>query len=298
VGAGRGRLVRQLVTESLLIAIAGGTLGLGVGYAGVTLFRQVELPTDLPIALTFQMDQRALLFSLVVAVASAVFFGIVPAIQASRTDLTAVMKAGDSVVPGRRRRWGRALLVGGQVAVSVVLLVVAMFMYRSFERQLASGPGYRTDHLLVMSVDPTLLRYTEAQSRQFFKDVADRARSVAGIKSVALATSIPMANDVNAATIAPEGFQFPAGKDNATVFASNVDENYFDTMGLTILKGRGFRAEDTLDAPRVAVVNERLAQHYWPNQDPIGKRFRSIDTDNAWVQIMGLAKTSKYLFIA
>ena len=132
IGAGRGRLVRQLVTESLLIAIAGGVLGLGVGYAGMTLFRQIELPTDLPVMLAFQMDRRALLFSLAVAVASAVIFGLVPAIQATRTDLTAVMKAGDSVAPGRRRRWGRAVLVGGQVAVSVVLLVVAMFMYRGF----------------------------------------------------------------------------------------------------------------------------------------------------------------------
>src|SRR5262249_38161519 len=129
IGAGRGRLVRQLITESLLLALAGGLLGLGVGYAGMSLFRQIELPTDLPVALTFQMDRRALVFSVAVAAASAVLFGLVPAIQATRTDLTAVMKAGESIAPGRRRRWGRAVLVCGQVAVSVVLLVVAMFMY-------------------------------------------------------------------------------------------------------------------------------------------------------------------------
>src|SRR2546427_8460637 len=138
IGAGRARLVRQLVTESLLIAVVGGVLGLGVGYAGMTLFRQIELPTDLPISLAFQMDRRALLFSLVVAVASAVLFGLVPAIQATRTDLTAVMKASDSVAPGRRRRWGRSVLVGGQVAVSVVLLVVALFMYRGFGKEVAN----------------------------------------------------------------------------------------------------------------------------------------------------------------
>ena len=156
VGAGRGRLVRQLITESLIVAVAGGVLGLGIGYAGMMLFRQVEIPTDLPITLAFQMDRRALLFSFAVAVASAVMFGIVPAIQASRTDLIAVMKASDAVKPGRRRRWGRALLVGGQVAVSVVLLVVAMFMYRGFGAQVAGGPGYRTDHLLMMNFDPSL----------------------------------------------------------------------------------------------------------------------------------------------
>ena len=106
----------------------------------MTLFRQIELPTDLPILLTFRMDHRALLFSLAVSVASAVLFGLLPAIQATRADLTAVMKAGDAAAPGRRRRWGRTVLVGGQVAVSVVLLVVALFMYRGF-RQPARRAG-------------------------------------------------------------------------------------------------------------------------------------------------------------
>ena len=299
IGAGRGRLIRQLVTESLLIAGAGGVLGLAVGYAGMTLFRQIELPTDLPILLSFQMDQRALLFSLAVAVASAVIFGLVPAIQATRTDLTAVMKASDTVTPGRRRRWGRAVLVGGQVAVSVVLLVVAMFMYRGFRQEIASGPGYRTDHLLMMSLDPGLVRYTEAQSEQFFKQVAERARSVPGVKTVAMTTSIPMSNDsIGAVTIAPEGFQFPAGKDSATIFSSSVDEYYFDTMGLTILQGRNFGAEDAVGAPLVAIVNQQLAQHYWPDQDPLGKRFRLDEAGKPWVEVVGLAKTSKYLFIA
>src|SRR4029450_3270417 len=138
IGAGRRRLVRQLITESLLIALAGGVAGLGVGYAGMTLFRQMRRPNGIVMLLAFQMDRRVLLFSLAVAVASALIFGLVPAIQATRSDLTAVMRAGDSVAPGRRRRWGRAILVGGQVAISVVLLSIAMFMYRGFRTQLAS----------------------------------------------------------------------------------------------------------------------------------------------------------------
>jgi putative ABC transport system permease protein len=299
IGAGRGRLIRQLVTESLLIAAAGGVLGLGVGYAGMILFRQVELPTDLPISLSFQMDQRALLFSLVVAVASAVIFGLVPAIHATRTDLTAVIKSSDTSAPGRRRRWGRAVLVGGQVAVSVVLLVVAMFMYRGFREQLAAGPGYRTDHLLMMSFDPGLVRYTEAQSQQFFQQVAERARTVPGVKTVTMTTSIPMSNDaINTATIAPEGFQFPAGTDNVTILSSMVDEHYFETMGISLLEGRNFRLEDSYDTPRVAIVNQHLAQHYWPSQNPIGKRFLLDDVEKRWVEIVGIAKTAKYVFIA
>jgi len=299
IGAGRGRLVRQLVTESLLIALAGGVLGLAVGYAGMTLFRQIEIPTDLSIALTFQLDRRALLFSLVVAIGSGVLFGLVPAIQATRTDLTAAMKAADSVAPGRRRRWGRAVLVAAQVAISVVLLAVAIFMFRGFGAQLATGPGYRTDHLLMMNFNTTLIRYTEAQSQQFFERVAEQARALPGVQNVTLSTSVPMLNDSNdAATVAPEGFQFPPGKDNATVMAASVDEHYFDTMALTILQGRNFRRDDSSDMPRVAIVNQEFAQHYWPNQDPIGKRFRLVNKDNAWVEVVGLAKTTKYIFIA
>ena len=299
IGAGRGHLIRQLVTESLLIAILGGVLGLGVGYAGMMLFRQIELPTDLPILLTFQLDRRALLFSLAVSFASAVLFGLVPAIQATRTDLTAVMKASDSVAPGRRRRWGRSVLVGGQVAVSVVLLVVALFMYRGFGKEVANGPGYRTDHLLMMSFDTGLLRYTEAQSKLFFDQVAERARAVPGVKTVAMTTSVPMANDtIGFERVVPEGFQFAPGKDNATVLASRVDEQYFDTLGLTLLRGRNFSIDDSFDRPRVAIVNQPFAQHYWPNQDPIGKRFQTLGDEKEWVQVVGLAKTSKYIFIA
>ena len=299
IGAGRARLVRQLVTESLLIALAGGVLGLAVGYAGMTLFRQIEIPTDLPIALAFRLDRRALVFSLIVAVGSAVISGLVPAIQATRTDLTAIIKAADSVVPGRRRRWGRAVLVAAQVAISVVLLAVAMFMYRGFGAQLANGPGYRTDHLLMMGFDTALLRYTGVQSRQFFERVAEQARAVPGVKSVTLSTSVPMLNDsISGVTVVPEGFQFPPGRDNASVLASSVDEHYFDTMALTILQGRNFRIDDGVNAPRVAIVNQQFARHYWPNQDPIGKRFRLVDRDNAWVEVVGLAQTSKYVFIA
>jgi putative ABC transport system permease protein len=299
IGAGRGRLVRQLITENLLIALAAGAAGLGVGYAGMTLFRQIEIPTDLPIVLAFQMDRRALIFSLALAVASTLLFGLSPAIQAARTDLTAVMKAGDSAAPGRRRRWGRSILVGGQVAVSVVVVAVALFMYRGFRQELVGGPGYRTDHLLMMSFDTSLVHYTPAQSEQFFKQVADRAREQAGVASVAMATAIPMSNDsVGDETIVPEGFQFPPGKDNATVLSSRIDEHYFATMGLPIIGGRDFHLEDSATAPRVAIVNEQFAAHYWPNQDPIGKRFRLVNADTSWVEVVGLTKTTKYLFIA
>jgi putative ABC transport system permease protein len=299
IGAGRGRIVRQLITESLLLSIAGGALGLAVGYAGILLFRQLEIPSELPITLAFQMDRRALLFSLAVAVAAAVIFGLVPALRASRTDLMAVMKAGDATAPGRRRRWGRAVLATAQVAVSVVLLVVAMFMYRGFRQQLTGGPGYRTDHLIMMGFDTSLIRYSEPQSRAFFEQVAERARAVSGVTAVIMTTSVPMLNDsIGDVTIVPEGVRLPPGKEDVNTLASRVDEFYFDVMGIPLVEGRNFTRRDDENTRRVAIVNQQLAAHYWPNQNPIGKRFRLRTANDAWVEIVGVAKTSKYVFIA
>src|SRR5688572_16828084 len=299
IGAGRGRLIRQLVTENLILAVAGGAVGLAVGYAGIILFRQIRIPSVLPIMLVFEMDRRALLLSLGVAVASALVFGLVPAIQASRTDLTGIIKGGTTAGRGRRRPWGRAILTTAQVAASVVLLVVAMFMYRGFGQQIANGPGYRTDHLLMMGFDTGLIRYTDAQAQQFYQQVAEQARAVPGVRAATLTTSVPMLNDsIGTVTIAPEGFQFPPGRENASTLASRVDEFYFDTIGIPLAAGRNFTRRDDENAPRVAIVNQRFADHYWPNQDPLGKRFRLASANNAWVEIVGIAKMSKYLFVA
>ncbi len=299
IGAGRGRLITQLMTESLLIALAGGVLGLAVGYGAIQVFQLIQIPTDLPVALTFQLDRRALAFSLVVAGLSAILFGFAPAIQTSRADLAMVMKSGESLV-GRRRRWGRRLLVGGQVAVSVVLLVLATFMYRGFQEQLSNGPGYRTDHLLMMSFDPSLVHYGEDETRRFFLQLAEQARSLPGVKSVALTSSVPMATDnLNASNVIPEGYELPVGKENLTLFSSRVDEHYFATMQIPIVRGRGFREADSIDAPRVAIVNEQYVEHYSPNQDPIGRRFQLIEQGvSSWIEIVGVAKTTKYLWLA
>ena len=298
IGAGRGRLITQLMTESLLIALIGAVAGLGVAYAGIKLFQQIQLPTDLPVALTFQLDRRVLLYSLGLAALSALLFGLAPAIRASRADLTMVMKGADSTT-GQRRRWGRSVLVVGQVAVSVVLLVLAAFMYRGFREQLGSGPGYRTDHLLMMSFDPSLVRYTDDEAQRFFLQLVDRAREVPGVRSATLTSMVPMATEsLNAANVVPEGFQLPEGKETLTLFSARVDERYFDTMQIPIVRGRAFREEDSTDAPRVAIVNEQYVQHYSPNQDPIGKRFEFHERGaQTWIEIVGVARTTKYLWL-
>ncbi len=298
IGAGRQRLIRQLLTESLLIAVAGGLLGLLVGYGGVLFLRQIKVPGDLPIKIGIELDQRVLLYSLALAVASAVLFGLVPAIQTTRTSLVAALRSATADAPGPRRLWGRNFLVAAQVAVALVLLTVTTFMYRGFQQEIGKGPGFRTSHLLMMSFDPRLVHYTEAQSQQFYHQLVERARAVTGVKSAALTFSIPMGNDgLDGATIVPEGYQFPKGKDDVSVIANEVGEGYFDTQGIPILQGRAFLPSDTDRSPRVAVVNEEVAKHYWPGQDAIGKRFRLDDGNKPWVEIVGVAKTIKYLWI-
>ena len=299
IGAGRARLIRQLLTESLLLAIAGGLLGLAIGYAGVDFLGRLQPPTDSPMQMSVHLDQRALLFSLTVSLLSAIFFGLAPAIQTTRADVISGLRTAGAETPHRRRLLGRNALVTVQVALSLVLLMVSAFIYRGFRQTLGAGPGFRTDHLLMLTFDPTLLRYTETQTQQFYRQVVERARTVPGVKSAALASGVPMdGNNLGSMSILPEGFQIPKGRETPSIFGSTVDEHYFDTMDLHLVRGRGFRASDTTSSPRVAVVNEQLAKHYWPDKDAVGKRFRLDSTDGPWVEIVGVAKTTKYLWIA
>jgi predicted permease len=297
IGAGRVRLIRQLVTESFLLALAGGLAGIALGYAGVVLLRGITYPSDVPVVLAFQLDQRALVFSLAVALLSVLLFGLGPALQTTRTDLAGALKNSDNAALGRRRFWGRNLLVVAQVAVSFTLLTVATFMYVGFRRDLVSGPGFRTDHLLMMTFDTGLVHYSDDQTRQFFKQVVDRSRSVPGVQSAALSSFMPFTVEAEGIGLAPEGYQLPPGKQNVQVMGSRVSDGYFETMETPIIEGRGFRVTDTDSSLHVAVVNESFARHYWPGQNAVGKRFRLNDRNGRLVEIVGVARNSKYLSI-
>ena len=295
IGAGRPRLVRQLLTESLLLAAAGGLVGLGVGGAAIALFRQIRLPEDWPQSSPFALDERAVLFSMTAALLSVVLFGLMPALQTTRVDLNSALKnSGGAALWGRRRSllrglWGRNLLVPGQVAVSLVLFVISSDSYVQARRALARGPGFRTDHVLMMSFNPLLVHYKDAQTRQFYSQLLERVRSVPGVKSATLTTDIGMA------TVLPDGYQFPAGQMNATRSAMWIDDGFFDTLAIPILRGRGFRTTDSVGAPGVAVVTQKIAQDYWPGQDPIGKRFRLDSSNGPSVEVVGVAKANNFL---
>jgi predicted permease len=294
IGAGRVRLIRQLLTEGLLIAAAGGLLGLPVAYVGITLLRRIQYPTELFFIPRIELDERALVFSIGIAMLSAILFGFIPAIQTTRADLTTALKAAEGRVASGRQ-WGRSVLVTAQVAVSLVLLTIAGFAYRTLVGDLQGGGAFRTNHMLLMRLDPGLVRYDANATQRFFERLGREARNAAGVKSATLASTAPLFSEI--ARIRPESHRFPPGQESVTVFSCTADEYYFDTVDIRILRGRGFLATDSADAPLVAVVNETLAGHYWPGQDPLGKRFRMNKGDGPWVEIVGVAKNSRYLFI-
>ena len=299
VGAGQWRMVRQLMTESLLIATGGGVLGLLLGSFIIEAFRTVEYPTDIPLKLTFELDGRALTVALVVAAGSAILSSLLPAWRASRTDLVRSLKDSTAGTSERSRLWGRSVLVCSQVALSLVLLAVTVFMYRTFKSQLDQGPGFRTDGMLFASFDPGLARYDDARTQAFYRLLRDRAQGLPGVTSVALASTVPMRTDnFQGAQVVPEGFQLAQGMESISCPSVLADEGYFETTGIRIVQGRGFLTTDTADSPPVVVVNQRFAAHYWPGQSAIGKRLQ-VRGDNArTAEVVGVAADSKYFFIA
>jgi len=298
IGAGRFRLIRLLLTESLILACLGGVAGMAIGYGLVEWFQSfqnVVFMTDLPFSIPFRMDTRVLLASLALSGLSALLCGLVPALQSTRTDVVSGLKSADVDVPGRKRLWGRNVLVVAQVAASLMLLTASFLMVRGFQNSLQEGTGFAKDHLLMASFDPRLVQYNAAQTQQFYKLLAGRARVAPGVMSEALTQNIPLGtDDFDGVAFVPEGFQMPRDRENFNSTMDTVDEGYFETMEIPILRGRGFLESDTAEAPRVAVVNEQFAKHYWPTEDAVGKHIRLESRAGTPVEIVGVAQTIKY----
>lgn len=297
IGAARGALMRQLLLENFLLALAGGLAGIAVAYGGTSFFNSIPIPVDVPLAFHVSVDQRMLFFTIAVSLISTFLFGLTPALQTTRLDLVSSLKAADADSSGKRRLWGRNLIVAGQVALSLVLLIVSAVLLQGFRDELLQGPGFRTDHLWLTSFDTTPLHYSEDQTRRFYKDLLDKTRLAPGVRSVALTSDIPLLGG-GGAGIVPEGYTLPRGQESLSIAGSWVSPDYFTTMGVPILRGRAFLETDRQDTPLVAVVNEQFAHHYWPKQDALGKRFHMKTATGPLVQIVGIAKMAKYFWIA
>ena len=296
VGGSRGRLMRQLITESGLVALVGAAAGLALGYIGIQSFRQLQIVTDVGVRLTYELDRRAVAVGLGIAAISALLSSVIPAWRSTRArDLTSTLR--NTTVPAARaaRLWGRHGLVASQIALTLVVLTVALSFYRAFEAEYGRGPGFRTDHLLLTNIDTALARYDPGQSEAFYRRLKARAAAIPSVRSVALTSFVPLSQDASdSMAMVPEGYTLPRGVESLTVAAARVDEAYLDTIGIPIVMGRGIQATDTADTPRVAIVSNGMAARYWPGEDPLGKRIRLAGPNPVWAEVVGVAADSKF----
>jgi len=295
VGARRPRLIRQLLTEGVLLSAASGALGLLVAVWLIDLLVAFR-PPNLA-AIEAHLDRRVLGFTLLVSLLTSLVFGLAPALQATKTDLVTALK-GETLTLGRgTRRLGlRNLLVVTQVALSLAVLISAGLCVRSLQRLQSIDAGFDPAKILVASVDLALNGYTEVSGRQFYGQLVGRAATLPGVESVSLARIAPLLGGGMRRSLNVEGYQ-PAPGEIINFNYNVVTPKYFQTLGIPLLQGRDFAPQDTPTAPKVVIINEAVAHRFWPGQNPLGHHLIfgvGQNRPGQLIEIIGVAKDAKY----
>ena len=294
LGAERSRLIRQMLTESLLLALAGGAAGIGLGLMGSYLLSSVNLQTDIPFNLDFGLDWHVLAFSVAVALFAGAVVGIVPALRFSRANLNLILREGGrGVVRGGNKF--RDALVTIQVGSALMLLIVAGLFVRSLRQAEHIDFGFNPSNVLPLTTDPGEIGYNDAQSREFQTTLLQRVRALPGVQSATNASSIPMGL-INSGgdTVNVSGYQPPPGQPAPSYGYNTVSTNYFQTLQIPISEGRNFTESDNENGAYVAIVSQSMVKKFWPNQDPIGKQI-SLGLDPAHpMQVVGVVKDVRY----
>jgi putative ABC transport system permease protein len=294
LGAGRKRLLRQLLTESMLLALAGGVGGALAGNWVCHLSNGMRPLGDLPMRLAFAFDWRVFAYVAGVALMAGVLAGLVPAVRVLRADLNSVLREGGRGLIGESgRHWLRNGLVIAQVAGSLVVLVAAGLFTRSLTRAQSIDLGFNPHNVLNVGFDPALQGYDQARAEAFFRELLGRARALPGVKSASLAFSIPLGIYNDGARVYPEGQALPPAERVPGAGFNPVSPEYFATLGMHILAGRAFSDADTAASPPVAVVNQTMAARLWPHRDPIGQRFSYQSASGPYVTVVGLVRDAK-----
>jgi predicted permease len=296
LGAGRGRIVRQLLTESLLLSLLGGALGLLLAYWIADLLNATIPPMPYVVDLNFAPDRLTLFWATGISLLTSVIFGLAPALSASRIDLVAVVKSSDGSGSGARRMGPRNLLVVAQLAVSVVVLVCAGLLLRSLRNAQTADVGFNVENLVSMQLDPELLGYNAEEGKRFYAELARRVASLPGVSSATVAHILPLGdNGWSTGPLIKEGEAPPPPNQGLYVHYSSIGVRYFETMGTRLLLGRDFTEHDGADAPQVVIVNLELARRlYGGAENAIGKRFLLADSSPAPFEIVGVAADGKY----
>jgi len=291
IGAGRARLIRQLLTESVLLAAAGAVAGIAIGYIPIVIARQIQIPANPPQSLPFELNNDVLLFTIGVALLSVILFGLLPAFHATRGDLVSAMNGTNALTrhPGVLRKIlrGRNFLVAGQVAIALLLMTVSSLLYAGVYKTLAASfqnPGFQIDHLLAIDFETSITHYKGPAAARFLDALIERVRRADEVESATLTYQ-------SIETIRPEGTVNPQDVPISGVWG---DDAFFDALGIPIPRGRPFRKAEISHPATVAIVNEVLARHHWPGQDAIGKQLRIGGDQGRFVEVVGVVKLDNY----
>lgn len=294
MGASRSRIVAQLLTEATVLAIAGGGLGLGLAVIGRNLIWRFRPPFFANTNLTLALDGRVLLFTLLIALATGAIFGLVPALQSSRPDLVSELKERTGVEMFSSRIFSvRNMFIMAQVGLSLVALIGAGLFLMSLRNAQQTDPGFDTHNLGMITFDVGLLNYESSRVKEFQRRVLEIVQTTPGVRAVTLSSSVPLVNGGFGRSVFPEGSDPSANRNGMFAQVDNVSPDYLETMGIPVVRGHSFDSSVREDSPKVVVINETAAHRFWPNDDPIDKRFKFFG-DDAWVQVIGVARDSKY----
>ncbi|HKO05875.1 MAG TPA: ABC transporter permease [Candidatus Acidoferrales bacterium] len=292
MGAARGRLIRQLLTESVFLALLGGVAGIALGLWGSGVISRIDLKTSLPIYLNFDFDWRIFAFAFAAALLTGVVVGVVPALRLSRGNLSAILHEGGRSVAGGRQLVRSALVVA-QVSGSLMLLIIAGLFTRSLQHAQRADLGFDPRHVLNLTMDPNEIGFNEVQARVFYKQLLERVRSLPGVESASLALAVPMGYYSNADTVLVPGFETPAGQPPPMIRYSQISPGYFKTMSIGMDHGREFSDSDDQATAYVAIVNQTMAAKFWPHQDPVGRQFKLSSDQSHMITVVGMAKDSR-----
>jgi predicted permease len=289
LGAGRRRILQQLMTESMVFSLLAGFAGVGLAYLVVGILTRIQLPIDGPFDFAVDINSTVLLFTLVVSMAAGLIFGLVPALQASRSDLVNAVK-GESSQSGGRSRVSGALVVF-QMALSLILLISSGLFLRALQSATEIDPGMDEPKNLVMaSMDPGLQGYDEPRCRQFYDRLIDELKALPNVNAVGFTNSVPLGFGSSDRGVEIPGYEFAEGERKSLNY-SYVTEGYLETTGIDLLEGRTFTRQDNKDSAPVIIVNRRFAERFWPESSALGKIVKTAGKDR---EVIGVVETGKY----
>lgn len=295
LGAGRARLVRQHLTESFLLAVGGGLAGITLAWWASGFLSSLSFGTEIPLRFDFTGDLRVYLFAFGGICLTGLIVGAIPALRVARTDISIVLhEGGRSASDGPKRHFARNTLVVAQLAGSLLLLIVAGLFTRSLGKAQHMNLGFDPDHVLNVTLSPDEAGYKEDRGREFYRELLPRVRALPGVVSATEAFTVPMGLIGSSSQVTIEERPLEPGRQAPVIFNNMVSPGYFQTMRIALLSGRDFTDADNKDAPLVAVINHKMAEEFWPEGNPVGKRFARRDTAQKPITVVGVVQDSKY----